>query len=182
MTPLDTLIQRNNDFAAHRFTTGLAIMPTLRTMILSCADPRVDPAHLFELAPGEAVVLRNVGGRITPGTLQLMRMLMQVPTSASTAVNSAFTLIVLHHTDCGITRLASNTTMMADYFGIAPEAVPGKAIMDPHAAVAVDVTALWSNPTLPGTLVVSGVVYDVATGRVEVVVPPAPLHENTLNK
>ena len=180
MTAIATLTQRNQDFAEHRFVAGLAIMPTLRTLIISCADPRVDPSHVFALAPGEVVVLRNVGGRITPGTLQLLRMLMQVPTGDGAVGASAFNLIVLHHTDCGITRLASDTTMMADYFGVAPEAVPAKALMDTNAAVGVDVAALKMIPTLPGTLVVTGAVYDVATGRVEVVVPPAPLHEGAL--
>ncbi len=175
MTTMDTLTERNHDFAAHHFAPDLAIMPTLRTMILSCADPRVDPAHLFELASGEAVVLRNVGGRITPGTLQLMRMLTQVPTGNSAAATAPFNLIVLHHTDCGITRLASNPAMMADYFGVAPEDLPTKAIMDPRAAVVVDVAVLRANPALPAAILVSGAVYDVATGLVEIVVPLVPL-------
>jgi hypothetical protein len=39
----------------------------------------------------------------------------------------------------------------------------------------VDVAALKSNPLLPGGFLVSGLVYDVATGRIELVVPPALL-------
>jgi carbonic anhydrase len=39
-------------------------------------------------------------------------------------------------------------------------------------AVAVDVAALKSNPLLPGGFLVSGLVYDVGTGRIELVVPP----------
>jgi carbonic anhydrase len=49
------------------------------------------------------------------------------------------------------------------------------AIADPHKAVAVDVAALKANPMLPGGFLVSGLVYDVATGRIELVVPPALL-------
>jgi len=37
------------------------------------------------------------------------------------------------------------------------------------------VAALRANPNLPDDIVVSGLVYDVATGRVETVVTPAPL-------
>src|SRR6185437_12405950 len=127
MSTIDILLQRNHDFAAHRFVAGLPMRPSLHTLIISCADPRVDPVHLLGLEPGEAVVLRNVGGRVTPGTLQLLSMLLQVPTEASTPgagapadtnTSAPFHLIVLHHTDCGITRLASNTTLMADYFDI----------------------------------------------------------------
>jgi carbonic anhydrase len=183
---IDTLLQRNHDFATHRFVAGLPMRPTLQTLIISCADPRVDPVHILGLEPGEAVVLRNVGGRVTPGTVQLLSMLLQVPTgsgapSGAPASNNAsapvspFHLIVLHHTDCGITRLASNTTLMADYFDVPPAELPAKAILDPRAAVAADVAALRAISGLPATLLVSGLVYDTETGLVDIVVPQAPI-------
>lgn len=179
MNTIDTLIQRNHDFATHRFVADPSMRPTLHTLIISCADPRVDPVHVLGLAPGEAVVLRNVGGRVAPGTVQLLRMLLQVPTGASTPTGdnagSPFNLIVLQHTHCGITQMASNTALMADYFGIPPVELPAKAMLDPHAAVAVDVATLRAIHGLPDTLLVSGLVYDTETGLIEVVVPPAPL-------
>jgi carbonic anhydrase len=49
------------------------------------------------------------------------------------------------------------------------------AISDPHASVAVDVAALKANPRVPGAFLVTGLVYDVTTGRVETVVAPALL-------
>ena len=184
MNTLDTLLQRNHEFATHRFVAGLPMRPTLQTLIISCADPRVDPVHLLGLEPGEAVVLRNVGGRVTPGTMQLLRMLLQVPTSTSPTsastptgdnAGSPFHLIVLQHTDCGIIRLAGNTALMADYFGIPPAELPAKALLDPRAAVAVDVATLRAIPGLPPALLVSGLVYDTETGLVDVAVPAAPL-------
>ena len=179
---LDTLLQRNHEFASHRFVAGLTMRPTLHTLIISCADPRVDPVHILGLEPGEAVVLRNVGGRVTPGTLQLLTMLLQVPTGSgapasnnASAAASPFHLIVLHHTDCGITRLASNATLMADYFDIAPAELPAKAIENPRAAVASDIATLRAISAVPSSILVSGLVYDTETGQVEVVVPPAPI-------
>lgn len=179
---LDTLLQRNHEFASHRFVAGLTMRPTLHTLIISCADPRVDPVHILGLEPGEAVVLRNVGGRVTPGTLQLLTMLLQVPAGSgapasnnASAAASPFHLIVLHHTDCGITRLASNATLMADYFDIAPAELPAKAIENPRAAVASDIATLRAISAVPSSILVSGLVYDTETGQVEVVVPPAPI-------
>jgi carbonic anhydrase len=81
---------------------------------------------------------------------------------------------VLQHTDCGITRLASNTELMADYFDITPAELPAKAIEDPRAAVASDVAMLRAIPTVPSAILVSGLVYDTETGLIEVVVPLAP--------
>jgi carbonic anhydrase len=179
---IDTLLQRNHEFAAHRFVAGLSLRPSLQTLIISCADPRVDPVHILGLEPGEAVVLRNVGGRVTPGTVQLLSMLLQVPTGsgapsapASTSASAPFQLIVLHHTDCGITRLASNTTLMANYFDIPPAELPNKAIEDPRAAVASDIAMLRAIPSVPSAILVSGLVYDTETGLIDVVVPLAPI-------
>ena len=105
MTLLDTLTNRNRDFAAQEFVADLPLMPSLRAIIIGCADPRVDPARLLGLKNGEAVVIRNIGGRITPGTLQTMGMLSTIAQIEGTNPGGDFTLIVLHHTDCGITRL-----------------------------------------------------------------------------
>ena len=179
MSTIDALLQRNHDFVTHRFVAGLSIRPTLQTIIIGCADPRVDPVHILGLEPGEAVVLRNVGGRVTPGTLQLLSMLLQVPTGsgapADNNTSAPFHLIVLHHTDCGITRLASNTEMMAEYFDVAPAELPAKAIKDPRAAVASDIATLRAIPDVPSALLVSGLVYDTETGLIDVVVPLAPI-------
>ena len=175
MTTLDTLIERNQVFASHHFTKDLPLLPTLRAMIIGCVDPRVDPALLLGLKLGEAVVIRNVGGRITPATLQTIRMLNRIAQVGGGNPTGEFHLIVLQHTQCGITRLEGDPDMLASYFGIGQEGLTVKAVTDPHAAVAVDVAALKAIPALPANWLVSGLVYDVATGLVEVVVPPAPL-------
>src|SRR5260221_11674491 len=175
MTTLDTLIERNQDFASHHFPKDLPLMPTLRAMIIGCVDPRVDPAHLLGLKLGEAVVIRNVGGRITPATLQTMGMLGRIAQAEGGPPAGEFHLIVLQHTQCGIARLEGTPDLLASYFGIGEEGLLAKAVTDPHAAVAVDVATLKAIPALPGNWLVSGLVYDVTTGLVEVVVPPAPL-------
>ena len=43
MTVLETLLARNAEFAAHRFTQNLPFQARLQTMVLSCLDPRVHP-------------------------------------------------------------------------------------------------------------------------------------------
>ena len=180
MTVIDTLARRNEAFASSRFSADLKIIPSMKTMIVGCVDPRVDPADIFGLAPGEAVVIRNVGGRITPATLQTMAMLRIVAKASGGDIGLGWNLIVLHHTDCGITRLVRSPELLAKHFGVTPTELDGLAIADPHKAVAIDVAALKGNPLLPGGFLVTGLVYDVTTGRIEVVVPPALLHpENT---
>lgn len=84
-------------------------------------------------------------------------------------------MIVLQHTDCGITRLAGDPALLTHYFQIQAGELKTKSVSDPRMAVAVDVAALRAVPALPGEWLISGLVYDVTTGLVEIVVPPAPI-------
>jgi len=183
MNNLDDLLQRNKEFAVQQSAQGTLMpslpraMPKVKAVIIGCADMRVDPAHIFGTKPGEAVVLRNIGGRFTPGLLEQLALLGRIGQVAGEAPGGGgeFHLIVLQHTDCGITRLAGDPDKLAHYFQIQEGEVKAKAVLDPRAAVAIDVAALRAVPALPGAWLISGLVYDVATGLVEVVVPPAPI-------
>src|SRR5688500_20229337 len=37
-----------------------------RIMVIACADSRVDPAHIFDVRPGEIFVVRNVAALVPP--------------------------------------------------------------------------------------------------------------------
>jgi carbonic anhydrase len=183
MTNLDHFLQRNKEFAAQQSAAGTLMpsfpraMPNIKAFIIACADMRADPAHVLGIKPGEAVVLRNVGGRFTPGLLEELALLGRVGAVAGGIPGGGgeFHLIVMQHTDCGIARLAGDPAMLAHYFQIQESELKAKAITDPRAAVAGDVAALRAIPALPGAWLISGLVYDVATGLVELVVPPAPI-------
>ena len=105
-----------------------------------------------------------------------MAMLRIVAKASGGEIGPGWNLIVLHHTDCGINCLVHSPELLSKYFGVIPAELDAMAITDPHKAVAVDVAALKANPLLPGGfLFVTGLVYDVTTGRVEILVPPALL-------
>jgi len=179
MNSLDSMIRRNKDFAAQQSAAG-ALMPSLpqalpnvKAIVIGCADMRVDPADILGIGPGEAVVMRNIGGRITPGLLEQLGLLGRIGEVAGETPGGGgeFHLIVLHHTDCGITRLVGDPGRLARYFQIPEEELKTKAVTDPRASVAADVALLRAIPALPSEWLISGLVYDVATGLVEVVVP-----------
>ena len=183
MNHLDSMLERNKDFAARQSAAGALMpwlpraMPDVKAVIIGCADMRVDPAHVLGIQPGEAVVIRNIGGRVTPGLLEQLGLLGRIGEVAEAIPGGGgeFHIIVLHHTDCGITRLAGDPAMLTHYFQIQEGELKAKAVSDPRAAVAVDVALLRAIPALPGEWLVSGLVYDVATGEMEIVVPPAPI-------
>jgi carbonic anhydrase len=169
------LVARNAEFAASSYRADLTINPSGNMMVVGCVDPRVDPGHVLGLDNGEAAIIRNVGGRITPATLRTMAMLGKVgAANASTHRPGDWNLVILHHTDCGMTDLASFPDLLADYFEIPVTDLETKAVSDPVRSVGVDVDIILHAIHAPAYFV-SGLVYDVDTGHIEVVVPPTPL-------
>ena len=144
MNNLDHFLQRNKEFAVQQSAAGTLMpwlpraLPGVKAIIIGCADMRVDPAHILGTKPGEAVVLRNIGGRITPGLLEQLSLLGRIGEVAGEIPGGGgeFHFIVLQHTDCGITRLAGDPAMLAHYFQIQEGEVKKKAVTDPRAAVA----------------------------------------------
>jgi carbonic anhydrase len=183
MNNLESMLERNKDFSARQSAAGTLMpslppaLPNVKAVVIGCADMRVDPAHVLGIKPGEAVVMRNIGGRITPGLLEQLGLLGRIGEVAGEIPGGGgeFHIIVLQHTDCGITRLVGDPAMLAHYFQIQEEELRAKAVMDPRAAVSVDVALLRAVPALPGEWLVSGLVYDVATGLAEIVVPLAAI-------
>jgi carbonic anhydrase len=183
---LDNMLERNKRFAAQQSAAGTlapslpSALPNVKAVIIGCADMRVDPADVLGIQPGEAVVMRNIGGRITPGPLEQLGLLGRIGEIAGKVPGGGgeLQLIVLHHTDCGITRLAQDTALLTKYFEVSEAELKTKAVTDPHVAVAVDVNSLRAIPALPAEWLISGLVYDVATGMIEIVVPPTPIRNS----
>ena len=98
MADVQTLIDRNLEFSASFDQGDLAILPRLSTLVLTCLDSRVDPAHFFGLQLGDAVVMRNIGGRVTDGVIEQIAILRAL---AGLVGGGALEVAIVHHTDCG---------------------------------------------------------------------------------
>jgi carbonic anhydrase len=171
----DVMLKRNADFADTSFVSELKMMPSTGTIVVGCVDPRVDPATVLGLEQGEAAVIRNVGGRVDKTLLGTLAVLAVVAKAAGRP-DGPRNLVLLHHTDCGIIGCHRHApALLARHLGVETAELDDLAITEPYEAVALDVAALKANKDLPDGLIVSGLVYDVKTGRIKTVVPPAPL-------
>src|ERR1700722_1369837 len=65
-TRVASALQRNRAFAAAGGHVGAVVFPNLRLFVITCLDPRVDPAHFLGLGVSDAMVVCNVGGLVTP--------------------------------------------------------------------------------------------------------------------
>lgn len=174
MNVVDELLRRNERFAERH--EPQQALPRLRTCVVSCPDPRVDPAQILGLELGDAAVVRAAAGRISPIVLQQL-LFLQATGAATGAGDADFELVLMQHTDCGIRHFTGPDQRdgLAAFLGCTVDELDGKCVTDPYAAVRVDIDALAANALIPGTLSVTGVVYDVESGRVELVERRAPL-------
>jgi carbonic anhydrase len=174
MSDLQTLLDRNRQLSGSFDQGDLPILPRLSTLILTCLDARVDPAHFFGLELGEAFVMRSIGGRVTDPIIEQIAILNAL---AGLAGGGALELMVIHHTDCGTIRFADPQVRerLGEASGSGEAVIEGLAATDPETSAVEDVERLRAAPNLPDELVVSAYVYDVTDGQVREVVAPASL-------
>jgi len=171
----EQLIERNARFAETSFRPELKMMPSAGTIVIGCVDPRVDPFAVLGLEQGETAVIRNVGGRVDKRLLETLAVL-RVVAKANGAQSGVRNLVLLHHTDCGIIGCYHQAPeLLARHLEVDAERLEAFEITDPHKSVLRDISALRADNGLPDGVIVTGLVYDVKTGRVEAVAPPAPL-------
>ncbi len=181
MADLKTLLDRHRSFAEQFDGGDLKIRPRLSTILLTCVDSRLDPAHVFGLGLGDALVIRNTGGRITSGVVVDLAVLSVLGANMPGPSAMRPELVIIQHTDCGMARLAGPPVQqqLAERLGLSNDEVAAMAVIDPAETVKADIERLRETPQIPDALVVSGLVYDVKTGAVEQVVAPAPLRPMT---
>jgi len=170
---IDPALERNRAFAATGGHEGAVVFPNLRLFVITCLDPRVDPARFLDLGLGDAMVVRNVGGRVTREVINDVAFIGQLAENV-VADGPLFEVAVIHHNQCGSGALADDAfrRRYAERIGVEESTLREHAVLDPAATVAQDVARLRSAPAISPRVTVSGHVYDVVTGLVETVLPP----------
>ena len=70
MAHIDPLLRRNKDFAASGAHGTASIVARFAVYVITCLDPRTDPSAFLGLELGDAMVIRNAGGRVSPDVLK----------------------------------------------------------------------------------------------------------------
>ena len=174
MSNIAPLLDRNHVFArtdARQNMPLLPFIPRLSLYIVTCLDCRVDPAETLGIQLGEALVERNIGGRITPAVIRdIAYAAYLVETKAPDG--PYFEVAIIHHTDCGSTLLADDDLRhgFAQRIGVDERTLADTPVLDPARTVRTDVErVLWARE-IPPDVLVSGHVYDVHTGLVTTVI------------
>ncbi len=168
MSNFNQLLDRNVNYTRGFSHGSLQIMPKLPTVVLTCVDARVDPAHFLGIEPGEVVVIRNLGGRVDDSVIESVAILDSLAKRFA-GEEAAIEVAVIHHNDCGVSRFSNPQLQQALAQRIKREAseIQEMAIGDPHESASMDADRLNASPLLNPTVKATGYVYDVTTGSLE---------------
>ncbi len=165
---LDDLLDGNRRFASGFGGGDRPKLPRRRLAVLTCMDCRLEPLASLGLEPGDAVVVRNAGGRASDDALRSLGLACRLLDTKE--------VVVVHHTDCA---LAGQTeAALRDRLEQAGAADAGRwaylAMPDPDVALREDVERVRAFPLITEGVTVAGWRYDVSTGEVASVVPADP--------
>ncbi|EED19837.1 conserved hypothetical protein [Talaromyces stipitatus ATCC 10500] len=135
-------------------------------IVITCCDIRVDPVEFLHLkAASDAVILRNVGGRVGPLVNDIVALDVFIGMKE---------IMVVHHTDCGTTHYSDQ--MIRE---VVNARVPGSvgqdgtfgAIEDLEQSVRDDVDILKHSPLVRTELAehTHGFIFDIESGLVKAV-------------
>lgn len=132
---------------------------------MTCHDARIDPAKVFGVDIGQFQVIRNAGGNIKDALRSIL---------ISQHMLGTREVILVKHTDCGTATFTNDEAHETINKNQGDVAVPPDfdflPFLDPEVSVREEVAWLRSLKALYKGTVVSGLVYDVGTGKVKQVV------------
>jgi len=154
------VLAANQRYAASRFPLRLPARASRGLALLTCIDSRIDPLAALGLQLGEAKILRNAGGRVTPDVLRSL--------VVAVRLLEVDRILVMHHTQCGLIGTREGLLEKLAAKGPLPD-WDFLALSDPDRDLRSDVQAIRACPFLPPDTPVAGGRYDVESGRLEMV-------------
>jgi carbonic anhydrase len=176
---MDVYLQRNEAFAATDAKLQIPAIPFVpfkQVYLLTCVDPRVEPAAIIGAELGEAIIARNIGGRVTDSVVHDLTWICHLHEN-KTPDAAWFEVAIIHHTDCG-SALFADADLRRTYAargGYDEQTAAAMAVLDPTATVSADVELLRTAPALAGSIdkfKVGGYAYDLKTGLLTTVIEP----------
>ncbi len=168
MKDFSELLERNKNFA-ETYKGNLSKTPQFYTIILTCVDTRVDPAHFLGLNLGDAFVFRKPGARVTADfEKEIGIMWSMIKTNTGDNFNG-LSLAIIHHTDCGVENIAAPKLKEAIKLntGMNDEEIENFAIKDHAQSIKNDIEQLKTSEHVPNELNISGYIYNMESGIVE---------------
>lgn len=158
MSATDQLLENAQSYAAGFDKGDLPLPPGRRVAIVACMDARLNPYALLGLSEGDAHIIRNAGGAVTPDVIRSL--------SISQRLLGTEEIVLIHHTGCGMLDFSDDEfrSALEQETGIRPE-WSAETFADLDAGVRQSIARIKASPFLPRTESVRGFVYEVETGK-----------------
>jgi carbonic anhydrase len=166
MTAFEAELAANAEYVASFVDPDLAPRAARGLAVVTCMDSRIDPLGMLGLNRGDAKILRNAGGRVTDDVLRTLVL--------AAHLLGVERVLIAQHTDCRMAKVTDDQAHEAirEASGLDTRSLEFRTIPDQRAALELDVQRVRSSPYLPAGLAVAGGLYDVRSGRLEVLVEP----------
>ncbi|MER7451507.1 beta-class carbonic anhydrase [Nocardia beijingensis] len=163
MTVTDEYLQNNAAYAS-TFQGPLPLPPAKGVAVVACMDARLNVYGALGLAEGEAHVIRNAGGVVTADEIRSL--------AISQRLLGTREIILIHHTDCGMLTFTDDDfkASIQEETGIKPEWA-AEAFSDLETDVRQSIARILASPFVPHKDSIRGFVFDVATGKLNEVLP-----------
>ena len=163
MTVTDEYLQNNAAYAA-QFSGPLPLPPSKHVAVLACMDARLDVYRALGIKEGESHVIRNAGGVVTDDEIRSL--------AISQRLLGTTAIILIHHTDCGMLTFTDDDfkRSIQDEIGVKPSWSP-ESFPDVDEDVRQSLRRIESSPFITATTSLRGFVFDVATGKLNEVLP-----------
>jgi carbonic anhydrase len=157
----DDLLAANREFAADFDLAGFDGVAHAGVALVTCMDSRIDPLRMLGLKAGDAKILRNPGGRVTPHAMEALVLAVHLLN-----VNR---VLIVPHTRCAVASSTEQQLRERVSASAGTDATwqPIHVIADQVAALEEDVRKVRTHPLVPGTVEVGGFIYDVDTGLLD---------------
>ncbi|MCW2608668.1 MAG: carbonic anhydrase [Frankiales bacterium] len=165
MTSFDDVLDGNRTYAASFQDEGKPGQAAKGLAVVTCMDSRIEPLAMLGMERGDVKIIRNAGARVTSDVLRTLVL-------ANVLLNVDRVLVV-PHTECAMTGKTEEDVqqVLAERAGVDARSLHFSVMPDQRAALERDVQRIRSWPFLPKDLTVAGALYDVRTGRLDIVVP-----------
>ncbi len=161
MSHIEELLAKNSTYRRRHIELGL--IPKYPTIVITCMDARTAPEHFLGIESGEALVIRNMGGRVTPEVEYQIGAISHIITSNGGQLPE---ILIIHHTDCGMQRLHPEIQQdVSEATGIPTGYLASVAITSPAESLTADVAALEASAYIPSGMAVRTVMYEVVSGE-----------------
>ena len=178
MPDFTTLINRNQTFTEN-YKGNLPVSPRIPTLVLTCMDARVDPAHFLGLELGDSPVLRTGGARVTRDVEIQIAVLYMLVKQILGDDFGGISMAIIHHTNCGYERLATPEfrALLTENLNIDDAELQILGISDHTQAIKDDIERLKQSSHVPNKIAVTGYIYDVQSGQLTELVPEVKLDD-----